>query len=85
MDVDILWDLDDDPHGNVQHIAEHGIAKDDVARVFDNPVGFDTSDSSGRPMAFGYTNDGRYITVVYELTDDDKVYPVTAFEVPELS
>ena len=20
----ILWDLDDDPEGNVQHIAEHG-------------------------------------------------------------
>jgi hypothetical protein len=27
--------------------------------------------------------DGRYITVIYEQIDDDTVYPVTAFEVPE--
>ncbi len=52
MDVEILWDLDHDEHGNVRHIAEHGIAKNDVARVFDNPVGFDTSDTSGRPIVF---------------------------------
>ena len=31
---------------------------------------------------FGYTWDGRYITVIYEQIDDDAVYPVTAFEVP---
>jgi hypothetical protein len=23
----IIWDLDDEPEGNVQHIAEHGISK----------------------------------------------------------
>ncbi len=62
-----------------------GEASLDVARVFDNPVGSDTSDSSGRPMIFGYTGDGRYITVVYEQIDEDTVYPVTAFEVPKLS
>ena len=79
----IIWDLDEDEEGNVQHIAEHGIEKDDVAHVFDHPVGGDTSDSSQRPMVFGYTLDGRYITVIYEQIDDDTVYPVTAFEVPE--
>lgn len=83
--MEILWDLDHDEQGNVQHIGEHGIAKNDVAQVLDNPVGFDTSDSSGRPMVFGYTNEGRYIVVVYEQIDDDMVYPVTAFEVPEMS
>ncbi|MCH8045479.1 MAG: hypothetical protein IID44_17350 [Planctomycetes bacterium] len=85
MNVTILWDLDDDEHGNVQHIAQHGIEKDDVAGVFDDPVGSDTSESSGRPMIFGYTIDDRYIAVIYEEIDEDTVYPVTAFEVPEPS
>jgi len=83
MNVSIIWDLDDDEEGNSLHIAEHGIDKDDVAHVFDHPVGSGISDSSQRRMVFGYTFDGRYITVVYEQIDADTVYPVTAFEVPE--
>jgi uncharacterized DUF497 family protein len=83
MNVSIIWDLDDDEEGNVLHIAEHGLDKDDIADVFDHPVGIGTSDSSHRRMIFGYTADGRYITVVYEQVDEDTVYPVTAFEVPE--
>jgi hypothetical protein len=26
----VIWDLDDDPDGNVVHIAEHDLTKDDV-------------------------------------------------------
>jgi uncharacterized DUF497 family protein len=85
MNVTFIWDLDDEEEGNVLHIALHGIEKEDVAHVFDNPVGFSTSDSSGRPMVFGYTIDDRYIAVIYEQIDEDTVYPVTAFEVPEPS
>lgn len=85
MNVTILWDLDDDHEGNVQHIAEHGIEKDDVAHVFDDPVRSSTSNSSKRPMVFGYAIDDRYIAVIYEEIDADTVYPVTAFEVPEPS
>ncbi len=83
MNVTIIWDLDDDEEGNVQHIAQHGIEKDDVAHVFDHPVGFDTSGSSKCPVVFGYTIDDRYIAVVYEQIDEDTVYPITAFEVPD--
>ena len=54
-----------------------------VAHVFDHPVGFDTSGSSKRPVVFGYTIDDRYIAVVYEQIDEDTVYPITAFEVPD--
>jgi hypothetical protein len=61
MDVTIVWDLEEDEKGNVVHIAEHGMEKDDVAHVFDHPTGFDKSDSSGHPMVFGCTIDGRYI------------------------
>ncbi|MCG8584092.1 MAG: hypothetical protein MI757_05210 [Pirellulales bacterium] len=85
MRVTIVWDLDDDEAGNVRHIQEHGIDKDDVAHVLDHPAGFDTSNSSGLPMAFGFTADDRYIVVIYEQIDREHVYPVSAFEVPEPS
>ena len=32
---------------------------------------------------FGYTPDGTYIMVVYDVIDEDTIYPVTAYEVPE--
>jgi hypothetical protein len=32
----ILWDLDDDPNGNVQHCAQHGVTKTDVEEVLQN-------------------------------------------------
>ena len=78
----IIWDLDDDPDGNVQHCADHGISKDDVEEVFQNATDDDVSRSSGRPVVFGDTSDGRHLMVVYEEIDDDTIYPVTAFEVP---
>ncbi len=73
MNVAIIWDLDEDEAGNVQHMAEHGIEKADAAHVFDHPVGSDTSDSLQRPMIFGYTLHGRYIAVICEQIDDDTV------------
>ena len=39
------------------------------------------SRSSGRPMVYGFTPDGRYIVVVYEEIDDHTPYPVTAYVV----
>lgn len=45
--------------GNIKHIAEHGITPDDFEHVFDNYEDESTSRSSGRPMRFGYTEDGR--------------------------
>ncbi len=74
----ILWDRDDDPDGNVQHCA----TKEEVEDVLENPLDEDTSRSSGRPVAFGYTSTGRHLMVVYEQIDADTVYPVTAYEVP---
>ena len=40
-----------------------------------------TSDSSGRLAVKGYTPDGRYIFVAYEMLDDITVLVVTAYEV----
>ena len=37
----------------------------------------------GLPCVFGYTEDGRYLIVVYEELDVVTILPVTAYEVPE--
>jgi uncharacterized DUF497 family protein len=82
----IIWDLPDDPDGNVAHIAENGLTVDDVEEVLLNPLNpVDRGRSSGRPMTFGYLQDGRRIAVVWELVDDMllTVRPVTAYEVDE--
>ena len=77
----VIRDLDDDPEGNVQHIAEHGITKEEVEEVLENPAGIELSRSSGRPVAFGETSTGRLIAVVYDQIDEETAYPITAFEV----
>lgn len=80
-DWEIIWDLDDDPDGNVVHIDEHGITKDEVEEVLRDPLSESVSRSSGRPIAFGFTSTGKSIGVVYDPVDADTVYPVTAYEV----
>jgi hypothetical protein len=77
----LLWDLDDDPDGNVQHIADHRLLKVDVEAAVANADRFEVSRSSGNPILFGYTDDGRYVAVVFVEVDDDSIYPVTAYEV----
>jgi uncharacterized DUF497 family protein len=78
----ILWDLDDDPNGNVQHCADHGVTKEEVEEVLENAMDADISRSTGRPVVFGDTNAGRHLMVVYESVDANTVYPVTAYEAP---
>jgi hypothetical protein len=79
--VELLWDLDDDPEGNVQHIAQHGLSKDDVVHALAHVWHEDRSRSSGCPIAFGPALDGRDIAVVFEEIDDVQIYPITAYEI----
>jgi hypothetical protein len=72
----ILWDDPDDPDGNVQHIAEHGLDIDEVEEVLGSPTSEGVSASSGFPAVWGYTLEGLYIIVVFE-------HVVTAYQVPE--
>jgi uncharacterized DUF497 family protein len=78
-------DLDDDAEGNVSHIAEHGLSKEDVENVLRNPKNWagESSRSSGQPTVFGWTESGLHIVVVFEHVDDDPltVFPITAYEV----
>lgn len=78
----IVWDLDDDPNGNVQHCLEHGVTKDEVEEVVRNSASRSgVSRSSGMPAIFGETDAGRHLIVVYEPIDDDTIYPITAYDV----
>jgi hypothetical protein len=80
----IAWDDDDDPEGNLQHIAEHDLSREEVESVLletSNVEG--TSRSSGRPIVFGWTTTGRFIAVVFEWSSANPpiLYPITAYEI----
>lgn len=85
MDATIIWDLEDDSDGNVQHLREHDVTIEEAEEVLLNPQSSRAvSHTSGLPTAFGGTSTGRYLAVVYELVDDDPLTlrPVTAYDVP---
>ena len=79
----ILWDSEEDPDGNIQHIGEHGLEIEDVEWVLCSPESEGRSKSSGLPTAWGYTPAGVYIIVVYQEIDADTIRVVTAYEAPE--
>jgi hypothetical protein len=85
MDATIIWDLEDDSDGNVQHLREHDVTIEEAEEVLLDPQSRRApSRTSGLPTAFGWTSTGRYLAVVYELVDDDPLTlrPVTAYDVP---
>lgn len=84
--LEVIWDLEDDPDGNVQHIAEHGVTPEEVEEVLNGPESRTArSASTGRPITFGYTAARRLLAVVWETVERDPlvVYPVTAHEPEE--
>jgi len=86
MDATVIWD--DEPGGNVEHVAENGLTPDEVDEVLlDDTIPTAHSASTGRPCKFGYTSTGKHIIVIWDELDEDPrmIYPVTAYEVPEPS
>ncbi len=84
MHATVIWD--DQPGGNIEHIAEHGLTPDEVDEVLrDDTIPTAFSTSTGRPCKFGYTSTGKHIIVIWSEENDDPlvIYPVTAYEVPE--
>jgi uncharacterized DUF497 family protein len=65
----------------IAHLAEHGVSPEEFENIICNPLSEDVSRSSGRPVAFGLTEDGRRLVCVYELIDPSTVMPITAYEV----
>ncbi len=62
--VELIWIYG--PDGNVQHLAEHGVTREEVRDVLTNPVSTAVSRNTGRPMAFGFTRAGRKLAVIYD-------------------
>jgi hypothetical protein len=84
-EVRIIWDLGDDPEGNVQHIAEHGITPEEVEEVItDRYKPAVASRSCGLPATFGWTSTGKHLWVIFEYAEEDPpaIRPVIAFEAP---
>ena len=85
-DVQILWDLEDDPDGNVQHIAANEVTVEEYVEVFlGNYENATISRESGRPICFGWTDTGKHIAVVWDEIQPENplmIRPVTAFEAP---
>ena len=86
-DALIDWDDPEDEGGNTAHVAEHSLTPDEVDfAFFDANTTFDVSASSGRPIAFGMTATGRFIAIVFEISnpaDPLILRPITAYDVPE--
>jgi hypothetical protein len=83
MNPTVIWD--DDPGGNVEHIAINGLTPEEVDEVLlDTTIPIDRSRSTGRPCKFGWTSTGKHIVVVWDVVSDDPLIllPVTAYEVP---
>jgi hypothetical protein len=65
----IVWDAEDDPDGNLQHIVRAGdITAEEVEQVLsghhgDQPDAY--SDMTGDPIIFGTTSSGERVAVVY--------------------
>jgi hypothetical protein len=80
----VAWDDEDDPHGNVQHIAANGLTIEEVEHVLHDHADRPTvSRSTGRPAVFGTTAAGKDIFVVYEILETEPVIvirPITAYE-----
>ena len=81
MERMFLWV--NDPGGNVEHVAEHGLTPEEVESAFDDIESETTSRTTGRPAIFGRTIGGDTIFVAYDLdTDTDGnefVYVRTAY------
>lgn len=59
---EFLWTPD-----NLEHATDHGVSVEEIERVIKYPQRTGTSRSSGRPMAFGFSDDDREIACVYEM------------------
>ncbi len=67
----------------IDHLAEHDVSQEDFETIVSNPESEDVSRTTGKPIAFGTTSDGRSLCCVFRRIGDDIIEPVTAFDVGE--
>jgi uncharacterized DUF497 family protein len=88
MEFDFIeWDAEDEPRGNLRHIADNGLKTDEVEDVLYDPSGRPVqSRSSKRPALIGRTSTGKRIIVIYERHKDAGhvvIRPVSAYEIED--
>jgi hypothetical protein len=79
LDFDFIWD--EEPGGNVEHIALHDLTPEDVIHAFHYVERTTVSRSSARPAIIGYTPEGDRIFVPYRQLDATTVYVETAYRI----
>jgi hypothetical protein len=67
----------------IDHLSEHDVTPEEFEEVVSNPNNEDVSRSTGNPLAFGFTSEGRRLCCVFKRLDEDTIEPVTAYEVGE--
>lgn len=78
----VIWDAD--PGRNLDKIAQHRLAPEEVEDVLqDLSLSPEVSRSSGEALLKGFTRTGRYIAVPYIEVDEDTAYPLTAFDIED--
>ncbi len=65
----------------VDHLAQHEVTPEEFEQVVCDSLLDEVSRSSGRPVAFGLTDEGRRLLCVYEFLDKNTILPITAYEV----
>lgn len=71
--------------GNTEHISRHNVVPDEVEEVFTDEAAMFFRSRSGRFIALGRTEVGRYLTVVYERKEGGVIRVVTSFDMDEKS
>ncbi len=79
LDFDFIWD--DEPGGNVEHIAQHDFTPEEVIHAFHNVVRITVSRSSGLPAIIGRIPGGERIFVAYVEIDALTVCVKTAYRI----
>jgi uncharacterized DUF497 family protein len=88
MDFDFIeWDGEDEPRGNVRHIADNGLSIDEVEDVLYDPASRPVQSRSSRRLSLiGRTSTGKTIIVIYERHKDAGIVvvrPVSAYEIED--
>jgi hypothetical protein len=78
----IVWDLENDPRGNVQHIAQNGVTMEEEV-LFGAAEFSGTSASSGFPFVVGTASSGKDLVIVVAIVEEEPlaVRPITAYEI----
>ncbi len=68
---------------NTEHISRHNVTPDEAEEAFADDAAIFLRSRSGRYIALGQTEAGRYLTVVYERKSGGVIRVGTAFDLDE--